>query len=991
MDWTGVANNPTFQTTFIYAVKVYGSAILDPGMTVSSLNLEFSGSGTGNIINSAGHLIGGILINATGSWSLAADLNAGGIQVYQGTFNTANYDITATSFAANGIANAIFIDMGTSTITVEENYMAFDPAVTINSSNADIVFDNQNGPQVFVQLANAVFNNVTCLHSTYFLGNLQCVNFDAQAGVFINNLDADHAQFAVSSEAGTILADTLLFGANVLSFAFDVITVNDVFAASANCTSTLSLKPYVTSPASFIKASGTVTLDYTYLNSISASGGATFIANNSWDLGNNSGWSINAAAPRDLYWVGGTGQWNDATHWATSSGGAGGNCQPGANDNAIFDALSFTQSGDSIFVNPGAGVYCHDLTFNGIPAATVLHSSSSVTPCYVSGSATFPPELDLYSLNMEMTASDPGNTLTSGGNNIMRLNFRGTGEWTLQDELNTGNFKAGGGILHTNNFNINTGDVNIGGSVVLDLGTSTISTLGFYTSNVNYTILGSNANLVITGSFLGISVWNATFNSITFQGTAHASGNLNCNFLYAQGEFTDINSVINAGYASFDDNVTLANNFTAGTMVLNNPGNLVRISNVTINTDLISYGTSGFPIQIEGINGAGTITKSSGQVCLDNVLIKDITATGGAQFFAGSNGVNLGGNSGWTFAPCIPPLTDVWPGDANYDLTADNNDILNIGLAFSYTGPVRAGASTAWVAQPATDWSAQFANGANLKHADTDGSGLVDLDDTLAVSLNYGMMHPPRLMPQVVSSLPPPALYTVTNPDTVSLSDTVEVDIYLGTSSVPVDSIYGIAFTLNFDSTLVSNSYLGLDFSNCWMGVPQVDLITFHQNMLSQGRIDMALVRTDQQNINGFGLLGRLGIVIVDNVGAKVTMPITISDITALTASEILIPVSTVLDSVVIDTAATVGIHQPIAELPVTIYPNPVQDQLYIHAGSIITSYEIQSAAGRLVSQQNVDNENIYINTSKLAEGVYFIRILSDAGVAVRKIEVLRN
>ena len=84
----------------------------------------------------------------------------------------------------------------------------------------------------------------------------------------------------------------------------------------------------------------------------------------------------------------------------------------------------------------------------------------------------------------------------------------------------------------------------------------------------------------------------------------------------------------------------------------------------------------------------------------------------------------------------------MWPGDANYDLIANNMDILNIGIAYSDTCYVRPGASLNWVAQPCLDWLSQFITGVNVKHADCDGNGIVNALDTLAVSENYGLIHP---------------------------------------------------------------------------------------------------------------------------------------------------------------------------------------------------------------------------------------------------------
>ena len=83
-------------------------------------------------------------------------------------------------------------------------------------------------------------------------------------------------------------------------------------------------------------------------------GGATFTANNSTSIGNNPGWTINSIAPRDLFWVGGNGNWSDPIHWALTSGGAGGNCIPSLYDNVFFDINSFSAAGQPV-LSPFSG------------------------------------------------------------------------------------------------------------------------------------------------------------------------------------------------------------------------------------------------------------------------------------------------------------------------------------------------------------------------------------------------------------------------------------------------------------------------------------------------------------------------------------------------------------------------------------------------------------------------------------------------------------
>lgn len=50
--------------------------------------------------------------------------------------------------------------------------------------------------------------------------------------------------------------------------------------------------------------------------------------------------SHSATSQITYYWVGGTGNWTDVSHWSLTSGGAGGTVVPGTLDNAIFDGAS---------------------------------------------------------------------------------------------------------------------------------------------------------------------------------------------------------------------------------------------------------------------------------------------------------------------------------------------------------------------------------------------------------------------------------------------------------------------------------------------------------------------------------------------------------------------------------------------------------------------------------------------------------------------------
>lgn len=77
-----------------------------------------------------------------------------------------------------------------------------------------------------------------------------------------------------------------------------------------------------------------------------------------------------------------------------------------------------------------------------------------------------------------------------------------------------------------------------------------------------------------------------------------------------------------------------------------------------------------------------------------------------------------------------------------------------------------------------------------------------------------------------------------------------------------------------------------------------------------------------------------------------------------------------------------VGIEE-VANVKVEIYPNPTTDRLNIECGQTISRIEVLDVAGRTVMSQNGNVNSI--NTKALAEGVYMLRVMTEAGVSAQK------
>jgi len=212
---------------------------------------------------------------------------------------------------------------------------------------------------------------------------------------------------------------------------------------------------------------------------------------------------------------------------------------------------------------------------------------------------------------------------------------------------------------------------------------------------------------------------------------------------------------------------------------------------------------------------------------------------------------------------CLPRL--VFPGDANHDQIVNNQDLLPIGIHFGQTGATRANPSNSWIGQRADDWNLTQANGRDVKHADCNGDGTVNGSDTLAINQNYGLTHNSWRdvnggTTQIRFDMPTSQL----NP-----GDTVHIPIELGTVDTMASNIYGIAFSIQYDKMLIDSASVRVDYTSSWLGTKNVDLLTLDKDFFDQGQLDLALVRTNQQNRSGFGMIADLIVVISDDLAKR--------------------------------------------------------------------------------------------------------------------------
>ena len=375
-------------------------------------------------------------------------------------------------------------------------------------------------------------------------------------------------------------------------------------------------------------------------------------------------------------------------------------------------------------------------------------------------------------------------------------------------------------------------------------------------------------------------------------------------------------------------------------------------------------------------------------------LERTVIATAGEQHSSGTSftfgeGVPLIGQSSSaqltaTFQQGAAVMDSVWPGDANDDFVADNVDLLAIGLAYGASGPTRTNASNAWQAQAAPAWLQGLPSGVNYQHPDCNGDGLINDDDTLAISLNYGLIHQKN---GEKDSAGVPFLLTF-DADTLQAGQTVTMTITLGTDSLPVENGYGLAFRLELDTTLVLVEETKVLFEDSWLGDAQQDLLTLRQAFTVDDRIHLAMTRRDHVAQNGYGPVASV-IIMIDDLSGKTsiseTLLASIVDPVLISADGSDIPVTASGDEIVITDESTRIPDQFAKEI--RLYPNPTSGRAELDLSWIgAKQVRILDLHGRLVQTLVPTSPVVPLDLSQMPVGTYLVEAHTDKGIWREKV-----
>lgn len=330
----------------------------------------------------------------------------------------------------------------------------------------------------------------------------------------------------------------------------------------------------------------------------------------------------------------------------------------------------------------------------------------------------------------------------------------------------------------------------------------------------------------------------------------------------------------------------------------------------------------------------------------------------------------------------------VWAGDADTNTIVNHFDLLPLGLGYGETGPVRPNAGIDYDCEAALDFvNSTPSTNINYKHSDTNGDGIVDANDTMAIVLNWGQVHLKN-----GSSAPSTGIPFYVEPTTGLAGQTLQIPIILGDSTVPADSIYGLAFTINYDASLTDTNSVSVDFNSSWLGSINTDMIAVQKDFYYQGKIDVGLVRIDQTTRSGMGKIGDLTLTIKDDILKKSAvrrLDLLISDVRLIDHMEIEKLVSTPPTDVLVTISTNTKQVAP-KDIYVHVFPNPTKGNLQIESNDSIEQLNLYSLTGQLLQSQAIQASNHQLNLTGLENGLYLLHVQTTQGSYTQKIQIYR-
>ncbi|WP_235297471.1 T9SS type B sorting domain-containing protein [Portibacter marinus] len=668
MTWRGITNNGGMEGDLDYRIRITGSLEFDATMEHTfEGHYHFETSEAGNTIQTNGIMFNREMFfsGLTGEWTFLDDVEmVWNLNLLSGTLNTNGKKVTMRAFLSRSMVPR--------SLNIEESHlilrpvMFYEPSWEVENEGYQL---SANGSKIEFESHHGNFGH-------YGYSETPVQSYDTVLFT-TNEAYLSSYNWFLSEDTPALEIDHLLFRGNGYidgsshfremnlaaghHYLFDANEQRaqrvDELVTSGDCDSGLTqMFSTIRSQRARIFINQNYTLDRMHITDVQFAG-ATVIADNSLDGGNNLGVTFNEITARTLYWVGDGGFWQDPLHWSLSSGGPGGECVPTSIDDVIFDVNSFSIPNQQVDSYGTRYRNCHNITWTGTT------NQPSFVNWFVNptGDLTYDDSFNNYVWRTVFSGEEL-QTVSSGGQMFNWIELKHLGEVEFIDDLSLYLFTQTSGSFSFKDINVQTNELyfehnvpksaSFGNSYITINGEGSFDNPPFSGFSEQVTLDAGNSTVDFTGVNTGFQDYSQlSFNKVIFS-NPQATGIMKNRRPWEEDSTQRTNTFRSV---EFTCNGETYGNFLTDTLI-GAPGK-TYIFDADRNMDVDAYlqmiGNNCTPIEMRS-SSPGTKAKmvmpSSGEVVVDFVQMRDIQASGGADFNAGARSTDIANsNIGWTF------------------------------------------------------------------------------------------------------------------------------------------------------------------------------------------------------------------------------------------------------------------------------------------------------------------------------------------------------
>ncbi len=351
-----------------------------------------------------------------------------------------------------------------------------------------------------------------------------------------------------------------------------------------------------------------------------------------------------------MYWIGGSGDWNDPSNWSFSSGGNVANTIPTINNPVIFDVNSFVDPINNINLTSAAN--CYNINFYSQDSCIINLSAFRLN---IDGSI-FDENNKLSIRNGRMVFSgiiSKNNQILIGPEAFSDIDLQfvsSNGSWNIENNFSANNITIDNSSLYASNKNINARSITANASSM-----NTIDFSNSFIEGLNIIDVANAKSILFDGSRLSFTDANGVINK-----TITGNENIFHNVILENANMT-INGDNTFNRIQINGNLSLIGNNEIDSLRLSDLSSLTLAENTTqtINLAFDANGSVGNLIEINSSGSANAsllADNSNIRFCLDYLDVVNVSVSGETDFLSGNNSTINDNSTGWIELDCDDAL-----------------------------------------------------------------------------------------------------------------------------------------------------------------------------------------------------------------------------------------------------------------------------------------------------------------------------------------------